>query len=338
MKKLTCVLFALIIVAAALPFGASAAQLNAVLAPGASTARENDTVVVNLNFSNAKSVDGIACLDASIEYNPNVLEFVSLKADSSILGLASSVPQPGKLLINYADAGGGFTAFNKNGTFVAITFKVKKGAPLGETTVTGTLSNILDPNMVDHTASLSSAKINILQPLSDNAFLSELKINPGNLSPAFNKNVINYAVSVPYSVDKIEVEAKAEDSKAKVSISNPTLKAGSTTKITITVTAENPSVKKVYTINVTRGANPNPTSSAVSSSEPSSEVESSQDSGGGFEEESSSEDESLEPTPGGGFGGAKAVIIWILGIILALASGFVGGIFWERKMGHDDVP
>lgn len=343
MKKLTFTLLALFVFIMALSSTASAANLNAVLTTSSVSARANDTVKVNLNITNTASVDGVACLDAIINFNPGVLEFVSLAGDSSVLGLASNVPEPGKLLVNYADTGGGATAFKKNGTFLTITFKVKQGAPLGATTIAGSLSNIADANMEDHTASLSSATINILAPLSTNALLSELTISQGNLSPAFNKNTINYAVSVPYSVDKIEVTAKAEDSKATVKVNNPSLKAGGVTKITVTVTAEDTSVTKVYTLNVTRASNPNPASSqTVSSSRPSSSEDSSV-----FSEESSeesefvSEDESSEPasaSSSSGGGGAKAAIIWILGIILALAAGFVGGIFWQRKMGYDDIP
>lgn len=92
---------------------------------------------------------------------------------------------------------------------------------------------------------------------SSNNNLSSLKVNDGDLSPKFSKNTTSYSISVPYSVSNLTVNAKAEDSKATVQVSgNKKLVAESTNKVTVTVTAENGS-KKTYTINVTRGKDPN---------------------------------------------------------------------------------
>ena len=62
---------------------------------------------------------------------------------------------------------------------------------------------------------------------------------------------------MPFEVSSITVKAKAEDSKAKVSVSGGSnLPAEETTNVTVKVTAENGSVK-TYTIKVTRGKDPN---------------------------------------------------------------------------------
>ncbi len=91
---------------------------------------------------------------------------------------------------------------------------------------------------------------------SSNNNLSSLIINKGTLSPKFGKGTTTYNVSVPFEVEKISVNAKAEDSLAKVSINSPSLVAEKTTNLTVKVTAENGSVK-TYTIKVKRGKDPN---------------------------------------------------------------------------------
>ena len=46
-------------------------------------------------------------------------------------------------------------------------------------------------------------------------------------------------MEVPYEVSKLKINANAEDSKSKVSISNPDLVAEETTQVKVIVTAEN---------------------------------------------------------------------------------------------------
>lgn len=92
---------------------------------------------------------------------------------------------------------------------------------------------------------------------SSNNNLSSLKVNDGELSPKFSKNITSYSLSVPYSVSNLTVNTKTEDLKATVQVSgNKNLVAESSNKVTVTITAENGS-KKTYTINVTRGKDPN---------------------------------------------------------------------------------
>lgn len=92
---------------------------------------------------------------------------------------------------------------------------------------------------------------------SKNNNLSSIKLSTGTLSPSFSSGRTTYNVSVPFDVSSIKVDATAEDSKSKVTISGgSTLKAGAVTNVTIKVTAENGTVK-TYTVKVTRGKDPN---------------------------------------------------------------------------------
>ena len=75
------------------------------------------------------------------------------------------------------------------------------------------------------------------------------------LAPAFNKSKTYYTMTVPETVYKIKVSAKAEDNRAKVYVSGDTnLKVGRN-NVYITVTAENGS-KKTYQIAVNKTSNP----------------------------------------------------------------------------------
>lgn len=102
-----------------------------------------------------------------------------------------------------------------------------------------------------------TVNVNRKDDRSSNSNLSSLKVNGGDLKPGFSKNTTSYTLDVPYSISNLSVNAKAEDSKSKVSVSgNNGLVAEEKNTVTITVTAENGG-KKTYTIIVTRGKDPN---------------------------------------------------------------------------------
>lgn len=79
--------------------------------------------------------------------------------------------------------------------------------------------------------------------------LSSLTVSSGTLSPMFSSNKTSYTLNLTSEVESLEINAKATDSKAKVSgTGKKALKFG-TQAFDITVTAENGS-KKTYVINV----------------------------------------------------------------------------------------
>lgn len=98
--------------------------------------------------------------------------------------------------------------------------------------------------------SSSSGKVTAKAPASyssDNT-LKSLQISPGTLSPAFSPDRTTYNATVDADVTELVVSAAANDSAAKISIRR--MDPGSNTT-TITVTAEDGSVKK-YIIYTTR--------------------------------------------------------------------------------------
>ena len=88
------------------------------------------------------------------------------------------------------------------------------------------------------------------QKSSDNT-LKDLNVPGYTLSPAFNKDNLDYTLKVPNTATKIDVKAITNNEKASVKIvGNTDLKVGNNV-VTVEVTAEDGS-KKTYKINVTR--------------------------------------------------------------------------------------
>ena len=113
-----------------------------------------------------------------------------------------------------------------------------------------------DPETEAEDVEAASYRVSITPPQSTINTLNNLTVGNGTMSPAFRPDAYTYTVSVPFSVSKLELFYVVTDSKAKVSVNNPTLKAGETTKVTIKVTAENGS-SATYTISVKREKDPN---------------------------------------------------------------------------------
>lgn len=86
---------------------------------------------------------------------------------------------------------------------------------------------------------------------SSNAYLKSLTSTNGAITPTFNKNEKNYALSVPYEVTDAHIEAIAEDANAQVIIKgNMDLTVG-TNEISIIVTAEDGTIE-TYNLIITR--------------------------------------------------------------------------------------
>lgn len=123
------------------------------------------------------------------------------------------------------------------------TIKVSEKNPTTSIPSTTTTSQNNNPSTVANTNQSNNKK-------SSNANLSNLGIRPNDFS-GFRANKTSYSVTVPEEVETVEVYAKAQDPKSKISgIGKKKLQNGKNTA-TITVTAED-GTKKSYTINITR--------------------------------------------------------------------------------------
>lgn len=169
-----------------------------------------------------------------------------LTYDSSILEAVSG----------YSDGGGGtIRILSTDQTAKTVKFTIKfKAKAAGSSKISISQSNsIIASDATDKMSiSASAGTVTVKAPITYSADnnLSSLSISPGTLSPAFSPSVTSYTASVNADCTKLVVAAKANHSKASVSVSGTSLSVG-TNNVTITVTAEDGS-KKVYTIKTTR--------------------------------------------------------------------------------------
>ncbi len=246
MKKVISVLITtILLIAFTLPITASAANASADLV-GPATVRAGDTVTFSFNLS-GKNISGVS---GKLSYNSNQL---------TLTGTSQKISAPWAVEFN----GNNFVAYdnnlekpiNGNKTLFTATFKIKS-LDVG-TTVKVSLTGLkVSDGRSDIDLGTVSCSKTIAAPLSRNNELSSLSVGNATVTPAFSAKTTSYSASVPFEISKLDISAKAADSKAKVSINNPTLTPGGTTKVTVTVKAENGTVK-TYTISVRRAQDPN---------------------------------------------------------------------------------
>jgi hypothetical protein len=248
MKKMFSIILALILCVGALSVAAFAAEATATLT-GPDTVRAGDTITVTFKLT-GKGIYGVS---GTLDFDSKLLELKSadcgIKKDwvlelnagsNTVLVYDNNLESP----------------IDSAATVFTAKFKVKDNLAVG------TKINISYTNIVasggNSDISVSTVKYSatIAPPMSKDNTLSSLKVSDATISPAFDASVTKYTAEVPFSVEKLNVTAKANDSKAKVSVDSPTLKPGAVTDVTVTVTAENGD-KKTYTISVKRGQDPN---------------------------------------------------------------------------------
>ncbi len=246
MKKIVSSLAALILtICLMLPFTASAASASASLA-GPGTVRAGDTITLTfkLNGSNLSGASG------TLSYDGSQLQMTGTKQK---IAAPWAVEFNGNNMVAYDNNLS--SPINGSKDLFTVSFKVKNVAAGTKITVSYTDVKASDGS-ADANIGTVSYSATVAAPLSTNNALASLTVSNATISPAFNANTTSYTADVPFSVSKLDVKATAADSKAKVSISSPTLTPNGTTNVTITVTAEN-GAKKTYTIKVHREQDPN---------------------------------------------------------------------------------
>ena len=129
-----------------------------------------------------------------------------------------------------------------------------KAVGTGNTTVKAETEELydIDENDLSSSVSTKSTTVSVTNPstqVSSNANLSTMSVSAGSLSPSFSPSVTSYTVNVGSDVSVCTISAKAQDSKATISVSgSKNLKAGKNVR-SVTVTAENGSTK-TYTITI----------------------------------------------------------------------------------------
>lgn len=250
MKKLTVsiVIIIFILTSFVTPLLA-AGNVSVILSSSSGTVRNGDTITVTGKVSASLM---LATFDLNVTFNPSQLQYISADriaatVDSGEMDIGVA---DGSIQFLYLDGDGGGSGITAGNVF-SVTFKVIDGN-VGDTISVGcTIKTAGDSSASAMSASGTGINMQIVAPLSTNTNLSSLVVSDGKLSPAFSPATTTYSMSVPFSVTKINITAKSEDTSASISISNPDLKVSGKTTLTVTVTAPS-GAKKIYTIKVSR--------------------------------------------------------------------------------------
>ena len=246
MKRMICILLAAILCVGVLSLTAFAAEASATFT-GPDTVRAGDTITLTFKLT-GKGIFGIT---GSLQYDKDQLTLKSVD---------SKLQNNWMLEVN----GNNFVAYDNNlekpidksTTVFTAKFTVKSGLDAGTKIRVSVVDLTVSEGSNDTKVSSATYSATIAPPMSKDNSLASLSIDNAAINPAFSASVTKYTAEVPFSVEKLNVTAKAADSKAKVSVDSPKLKPGAVTDVTVTVTAENGD-KKVYTIAVKRAQDPN---------------------------------------------------------------------------------
>ncbi len=233
MKKIIAAFLVCLLLISSMPL-VYAASANVSVKADATTAAVGKEVTVSITYS---SDVGIGSIDASVQYDSSILEYVS--SNGAVNGGA------GVLKISYFAVS---ATADKTYT-VQLKFKTKA---VGSSAVSVSTNLICDDADQSLGTPSGSTKVNVQNPkLSDNADLKSLYISAGSLSPAFSAKVTSYEIVIPNAVTVLTVSATAADGNAVIAVEgSKNMKVGKNTRV-IKVTAPNGTVK-AYTLNITR--------------------------------------------------------------------------------------
>lgn len=244
-KSMVILLVVVLCLACIFPFSASAASASATLT-GPGTVRVGDTIVLNFNLNGS----GVYGASGTLSYDSNQ---VTLSGTSQKIGSPWMVEFNGNNFVAYDNNLS--SPINGNKTLFTVTFKVKSVAVGTNIKISYTGVNASDGTKDLPIGTVTYSK-SVAAPMSTNNNLASLTVSNASISPVFSANTTAYTASVPFTVSKLNVSAKAADGKATVTVHSPNLVPGGKTNVTVTVKAEN-GTTKTYTIAVQREQDPN---------------------------------------------------------------------------------
>lgn len=246
MKRILAVVTALLLCSCILSVTVFAAGVSASLS-GPGTVRAGDTITVTFSLSGS----GLYGASGKMSYDSSRL---TLKSTSQQIASPWVVEFSGSNFVAYDNDLS--NPINSSAALFSATFTVNSNVAAGSTIQVSCTGVTASDGSADSNIGTVSYSKTVSAPLSADNKLKSLTVKNAVISPAFSANTTSYTAEVPYSVSKLDISAVANHSGAKVSVSNPSLTANATTKITVTVTAENGSTK-TYTIAVKRAQDPN---------------------------------------------------------------------------------
>lgn len=237
--KIAGSVFALVLVMAlvlyfvAVPTAAKEAQIT-LDAP--EQVKNGEQFVLTVTVDSTSALEGI---DARITYDPQVVTFIGDEA-----GLMTGSDG----LVNLKD------------TYEEETFQ-KQYALTFEANAVGDCGFAFDKTYITDYAKLEEMEIHsnddtvsVIEnhKISDNTALAELLVATGEISPAFDENVLEYTVHVDAEEDTFIFSSTPADEDAQVTVDMPETLSMGENKVVVTVTAPSGAVRD-YLITVYRG-------------------------------------------------------------------------------------
>lgn len=211
---------------------------------GTSVKAANSTVNIGVSRSTVVVGENITVtVTVSSKENLGAWEF-SLNYDTNLLRLTSSTANP-----HVVDYIVNPNTKNKNYTYTLKTLKSGSAKfSLNGVSVVGYDEKRMNTTTNSRTVSIIT-RAQLEESYSSNNFLSSLSIEGYELEPSFKKDTLEYNLELENEIEKLNVLAKKEDSKATISgLGEKNVNEGPN-KIEIKVTAENGNVR-TYTLNV----------------------------------------------------------------------------------------
>ena len=188
-----------------------------------STVKENNNVVVKAKVS---SDEAIGSYEYTLDYDEDMLELV----DGNPFNSEHSSNNETK-------------SFERE-----FKFKTKSS---GSSKVTATAYSVVGINHKELNVKVNPATIDSTKKessgLSDNNFLSSLEVEGYKISPAFNKDITSYELTIEKDISDVNIKATAESDKAKVEGVGKHILNDGDNKIKITVLSESKD-DRTYTI------------------------------------------------------------------------------------------
>ncbi|NLO09293.1 MAG: hypothetical protein GX129_05425 [Clostridiales bacterium] len=224
---------------------------------------------LNVKYINAASANiEITTDDSQIVVDETVLVYINISSDSMFGNIEANLTYDEEILeykssVSFITGSSGFLKIadiniseDANNRKYALEFQALK---VGKTEI-----EFSGPVMVyDNEATLpmsvfldsTELEVKAAQTASDNAYLKSLRISPANLSPEFDKNILEYSANVSYDIDRLVVVALPEDDKATIRVAGNDLLEEGENKVIVSVIAEAGNIIE-YTINVMKDIAP----------------------------------------------------------------------------------
>jgi hypothetical protein len=226
------------------------------------SATPNDAAA-NVQITQATSPDGIATVEVTSadlsQTNNYTVDFIVMAADAKMI-TGFSIPgqvqttdinQTSHTITVFMTTGTNLNGLTPTITYVGQSVNPASGVAQNFTSPVTYTVTAADNSTLEYTASVQLVDIN-----SDNANLASLTVNPGELLPGFNANILHYDVTLEVGTESVNINATAADPNAEVKIFPPYNLIGSTAQRTgnVIVIAQDGSTNKIYSI-VFNGAN-----------------------------------------------------------------------------------